>query len=123
MRGLLEGLTLAGTLNANDTLVVIGGMEMKAQGEPATVQATLEIKKQTLLVRHSEVRLPWAAASLRGKLALQTSRPRYDLKAALHIDVDGRSMEGRSSLSPLQVSADRNPPPERLGGQGPPEGE
>ena len=89
VRGLLEGLTLAGTLDANDTLVVIGGMEMKAQGEPATVQATLEIKKQTLLVRHSEVRLPWAAASLRGKLALQTIRPRYDLKAALHIDVDG----------------------------------
>lgn len=89
VRGLLEGLTLAGTLDATDVLVVIGGMEMKAQGEPATVEATLEYKKHTLLVRHAEVRLPMAAASLRGKLPLQTIRPRYDLKAALHIDVDG----------------------------------
>lgn len=89
VRGLVEGLTLAGTLDATDVFLALDGREVKARGEPATVQAALELKKQTLVVRRAEVRLPEATASLRGKLSLQATRPRYDLQADLRIDADG----------------------------------
>ncbi|MFQ6672586.1 MAG: hypothetical protein ACE5KY_04745, partial [Candidatus Tectimicrobiota bacterium] len=88
VRGFVGGLTLAGTVDATDAVLVVDGMDVKPRGEPATVEAAVEWKKQTLLVRQAEVRLPMATATLKGKLPLQATRPRYDLRANLLLDVD-----------------------------------
>jgi hypothetical protein len=88
VRGLIEGLTLTGSLDATDALLAVGPLALKSRGEQATVKAALELKKNTLLVRKADVSLPAGSASLRGRLPLEASRPRYDFKASLSLDVD-----------------------------------
>jgi hypothetical protein len=88
VRGLVGGLTLAGSLDATDALVVMGSMGLKSQGEKATLRAALELKKNTLLVRQADVTLPIGSASVRGKLPLDASRPRYNLQAKLSLNLD-----------------------------------
>lgn len=88
VRGLVGGLTMAGSLDATDALVVVGNMDLKSRGERAAVQAALELKKNTLLVRQAEIALPIGSASVRGKLPLDASRPRYDLRAKLKLNLD-----------------------------------
>lgn len=106
VRGLLEGLTLTGSLDATDALLAVGPLALKSPGEQASVKASLELKKNTLLVRKAQVSLPLGNASLRGKLPMDSARPRYDLRASLNMNLDElqRRLDDEVLLLPAGVT-------------------
>lgn len=88
VRGLVGGLTMEGRLDATEAMVSTAGLGLKTPGEPASLKASLELKKNTLLVRQAEATLPMGSLQVRGKLPMDASRPRYDLRAEVRLNLD-----------------------------------
>lgn len=88
VRGLVGGLTMEGRLDATEAMVSTAGLGLKSPGEPASLKASLELKKNTLLVRQADASLPMGSVQVRGKLPMDASQPRYDLRANVSLNLD-----------------------------------